>query len=195
MADKTENIVDRAEKSGVASTNKAVRRWLRRNAEDAELLTCATAWLRHELEGRERRRTLRAERRAESSVVIDDPTPDEAARKREERWAYLNEVDRSVGDRLEVLASRIGDVVQVHAKSLEMTWTPELLGQSISMPDGSTTTWGEATIEQHEIRYGMFTQYAQTNIEGAARHQHAIESLRNAKVATLIELVESEVAA
>ena len=76
-----------------------------------------------------------------------------------------------------------------------MAWSGDLRSQAIRMPDGETTTWGAATIEQHARRVAMFATTATANIEGAARHRRAIDDLKAAGVATLDDLCRKAVAA
>lgn len=61
---------------------------------------------------------------------------------------------------------------------LFVEWTSALLGAEIAMPDGTRTTWGEATIEQHERRRAMSAGNAMANMENAARHAEAVDLLR-----------------
>lgn len=68
-----------------------------------------------------------------------------------------------------------------------MEFTNELLNATFSLPDGTEVKWGDATVDQHEARKQMFQDQAQTNLEGAARHDIAIELLRTTGARTLYD--------
>lgn len=79
------------------------------------------------------------------------------------------------------------------ARDLKMEWTTELLTSGFALPDGTLVTWGEATIEQHVVRADMLRGNAIANAEAAARHLHAIETIKGAGAATLGEAVRRAV--
>jgi len=147
----------------------------------------AVSRLVDEVRHRERLATLTAEREAEISTATENVT----ASRRKSPWsAEFLEQERikraASGQRLLAIANDLTD-------GLRIKWTQELLASSFGMPDGTSVTWGEATIEQHQIRAAMFSSNAQANIEGAARHQKAIQDLAESGVPTLGELTFGEV--
>lgn len=96
--------------------------------------------------------------------------------KRERNLALMRELDR---------------VIERQAQQLAIEWTQDLLGTTFGLPDGTLTTWGEATVEQHRERLRMFTAQAVTGIEGAARHRQAIQEIEGSGAACLAEAVRA----
>lgn len=91
-----------------------------------------------------------------------------------ESWQRYYELER------EHLARRakIYDEYEAELRAqLFVEWTEELLDAEIAMPDGTRTTWGQATVEQHRRRHEMLAKNAMANAENAARHSLAIEQL------------------
>lgn len=78
-----------------------------------------------------------------------------------------------------------------YAAELKMIWTEELLDTAFALPDGSLVLWGDATIEQHTARRGMFLAYAHANMEGAARHEQAIHDLSTTGAPCLREMTRT----
>lgn len=78
--------------------------------------------------------------------------------------------------------------LEEYTDQVKIQWTEELLATKFRLRDGSEVTWGDATIEQHEHRRQIFLNNAHSNLEGAARHEHAIRDLKATGVATLAEL-------
>lgn len=76
-------------------------------------------------------------------------------------------------------------------KKIIVEWTFELLETEIAMPDGTRTTWGNATLDQHEIRRTMLADSAMANMEAAARHANAIEQLKSSGASNLAALVSA----
>ena len=155
----------------------------------AELAVMMTA----ELVGRRlRERTLAVERAAEHPTT---KRPRYGTRAYE-RWATETEEGRAWhAERVEWEEEwerrrfdLLRDLLQKYTDQLRIQWTEELLAQTISMPDGSTTTWGRATLSQHQSRVDMFAAQAMAGIEGAARHRKAIEAIEAAGVQCLDEL-------
>jgi hypothetical protein len=75
---------------------------------------------------------------------------------------------------------------------LRVAWTAELLSAGIAMPDGTRTTWGDATLEQHRARHDMLAHSAQTNMENAARHALAMDLLEKTGSTNLNEVMSKE---
>jgi len=111
---------------------------------------------------------------------ITKPAQNQEKRK-EARERYRQE--RQAG-----LMKILKETVDTYADALRIEWTKELLNAPISSRDGqSRTTWGEATLPQHEERYEMFSAQAIGNAEGAARHRKAIDLLRETSAENLYE--------
>lgn len=74
-------------------------------------------------------------------------------------------------------------------KEFRTEWEAELLACEFALPDGTVTTWGEASLEQHEIRREMFKKNAAANMEGAARHAQAVEALQSSGAPNLFAML------
>lgn len=70
-----------------------------------------------------------------------------------------------------------------------MEWTAELLDSTFALADGSRVTWGDATADQHRERVDMFRRNALANLEGAARHEQAIDALMESGAKSLRKMV------
>lgn len=117
---------------------------------------------------------------------LPEAHPAMVAYREEQEEGYLRK--KELKEWRESTSFKLGDAIREFTEQLRAEWTSELLDQLIAMPDGTTTTWGHATIDQHRERLAMFQANAIANIEGAARHQQAIEDLESAGVSTLAEL-------
>jgi hypothetical protein len=127
------------------------------------------------------RRHVRAETLAIERKSVDrskfkfEPTPEflerEAERSRQ-FWQHMNQI------------------TEQFAAELKAEWTAELLSSEFALADGTTVTWGDATVEQHEQRVELFTRNAVANAEGAARHKLAIEALKQSGSPTLNDLAK-----
>lgn len=82
-------------------------------------------------------------------------------------------------------------ITEDYARHLRMEWTAELLATGFPLPDGTRTTWGQATIEQHQARVAMFEGQALNAVEGAARHRKAIHALQATGARCLAEAAEA----
>lgn len=100
-----------------------------------------------------------------------------------ERQELEAELDRE-------FSGKINQSLRDYAARLRVEWTAELLGSTIAMPDGTLTTWGAATLDQHQERVAMFEANAVANAEGAARHLRAVADLNEAGVGSLNELAQ-----
>lgn len=87
------------------------------------------------------------------------------------------------------LGESLGAIISAYKESLHIEWTEELLDSEFALGDGTTVTWGDATVEQHEARALMFEGQAKAGIEGAVRHRKAIESIALANATSLRESV------
>lgn len=84
----------------------------------------------------------------------------------------------------------LNSILNKFKDELRVEWTRELLDQKFALGDGTDVTWGHATREQHEIRLAMHKRNAIAGLEGAARHQQAIETLESTGCLTLGEAVK-----
>lgn len=129
-----------------------------------------------------------AARRRRRGVVLTVEREAEGRRRQTgaERAAVA---ERNDSERVSFLVPALAGILDDYAAALRVEWTSELLASEFAMPDGVRTTWGEATIDQHRERLAMFTANAQANIEGAARHQKAIDELSASGATSLRDLL------
>ncbi len=80
------------------------------------------------------------------------------------------------------------EVIECVAASTRLKVTQELLATSFALGDGTKTTWGNATREQHQLRLDYLTAHIQGTSETAARHWAAILMLDEAGATCLREL-------
>lgn len=73
--------------------------------------------------------------------------------------------------------------------SLRMEWTEELRQSTFALRDGTLVTWGAASRAHHEERVAIFRANAEANLEGAARHMAAIDTLESTGADCLDEAV------
>jgi|ERR1051326_7184523 hypothetical protein len=151
-----------------------------------------------------RLQTLGAERSAEARGALHRTTAEEweeAARERSQKYREKKERERQriaqgIAQRQELGLpedASAGLVLQAAldrmVAELKMEWTQELLDSTFALSDGSRVTWGNATVEEHRERARMFTDLAETNLHGAARHKLAIDQLVRAGATCLNEVV------
>lgn len=100
-------------------------------------------------------------------------------------------------DRLRVWKEQkhLEERINLLAEEKLLAWTEELLGAEFRLTDGTLTSWGAATIEQHRERVEMFTKNATASTMGAGRHLQAVRDLEAAQAPTLNDLVATTVAA
>jgi len=148
-------------------------------ASPALILELAVERIRDLRSDRFRQTRLNAERAAEPHIRS---TPYRSPAQRQEAQEATQASDALL---MVTLKSIIGD----YAAQLRLEWTDELLATSFALPDGTHVTWGSATIADHQLRYEMFAQQAETSTEGAARHLHAVNALEAAERTCLNSLV------
>lgn len=195
MTSKITRAITRAAEEAIPEprTRELVRHWAD-SLNRSDLLACATEYL------------LGAMRRSERAAVLmverDHVAPESARRNREaqrqQRAAEGLKRDAVVAERSKRLASvsaQIDNMVARHSAALAGEWTQSLLSSALRMPDGSLTTWGAATIDQHRQRVVMLQAQAAAGVEGAARHLRAIATLEAAGVPSLNSLPSGAVAA
>lgn len=89
----------------------------------------------------------------------------------------------------ELVFKRMERAIEEYGQSIRLQVTSELLNTIFALGDGTKTTWGDATVEQHRIRIQMLTSHAAGTIETAGRHDAAIRMIQGAGVSSLNETV------
>jgi len=135
--------------------------------------------------------TLKIER--SSSITTQKPRSDLSEvekRERQKSWEEMNpelfeaykrrqqQREAESEERLKQSAQSLRNAFARYEEHIQIEFTKELLASKINLRSGETTTWGEATLQQHEERYEMFMGLAVANAEGAARHGKAIDLLK-----------------
>lgn len=85
------------------------------------------------------------------------------------------------------LTDRLSAILREFKEECRIEWTAELLSSAFALGDGSTVTWGEATIAQHQQRIALLQRNAEGNLQAAARHGAAIDAITFAGASTLNE--------
>lgn len=114
---------------------------------------------------------------------IDDDCTDAACERGRQRRAEAAADD-------ERRRSEFQAIVDSYTSKLKIEWTAELLASTFALDDGRMVTWGDATVDDHRERLAMFTRNAQANLEGAVRHQRAIDTLEQCSIERLADLAE-----
>lgn len=83
---------------------------------------------------------------------------------------------------------RAEEAIAEWAAQIRLETTRELLGTLFALGDGTSVTWGHATVGEHEQRIAMLTRNATGVIETAARHQAAIRMIKDAGATCLADL-------
>jgi len=110
---------------------------------------------------------------------------EQAAREERDRLARDNPVEYERRYGLASTLNRIVDEVRNEAK-LELT--AELLGSTFALGNGRVTTWGAASIADHETRLAMLTRQIEGNALTATLHEKAIELIREHEASCLNEV-------
>lgn len=156
----------------------------------ADVNEMAVRWVMHCISKRTRTETRTVERTA--IAPADAPIKWESITARKQKAAFEKkcaEQEASYLKQQDDAWNAIQSAFDELKDRWRVDWTAELLDAQFNMPDGTTVTWGTATLEQHEARVEMFRVNAVANLEGAARHQQAIEDIKRAGVSTLHHLV------
>lgn len=152
---------------------------------------------RAEARAREQKATAAATSMAENTSTghspmvqrILDERPPRASRPQytdEQRERFAQEdAERSARFHSEMQAL-IGDFTE----AMRVQWTEELMDSMFALTDGTMVTWGDATLDQHRERIGIFEANALANVQGAARHEKAVQALERSGKRTLREMVE-----
>jgi hypothetical protein len=188
-----------------APSHRVVRDVITRCSAEA-LRDMAEEWLIELLADKSRCLARATERAATTSPAPANPTTARRPRKGTAAWyAWIATDEGREAERARQYAREdaiaqsdflktMQGLVQEAAVSLHMTWTRELLDSTFVLPDGSTVSWGDATMDQHLARQSMFEKNAAANLEGATRHLKAVEQLRATGASTLREAVSQAAA-
>lgn len=95
------------------------------------------------------------------------------------------ECARLLQEKREAEEDRRKKIAKAMIDELHIQWTDELLGSGFKLGDGSATTWGAATIEQHESRIRMLMNNVEGNIDAMKRHEAAVIVLAGSGAACL----------
>lgn len=90
---------------------------------------------------------------------------------------------------------RMNEIICTYRDSLRAQWTTELLESGFALGDGTTVTWGEATVEQHRQRIALLSRNAAGNLQTAARHQAAVDEIERSGAGCLTQAKRKEAAA
>jgi len=168
-----------------------------RQMDPEDVVALATAYLLAQLKQRKRAQVREVEHEAQASREprwgtrawdrwAELPENAEAAEKTRE-WHYqADAIDLRLARELR---ADIGRALDEFTNTMKMVWTRELLDSEFAVGDGTVTTWGDATLEQHEARMAMHRQNALGAAEGYARHAAAVDEIKRAGTSTLREAV------
>lgn len=165
--------------------------------EDLEKL--AAAYLIMQLKNRARAVVLNVERESASNAqkprwgtrkyerwAANPDNADEHERDRQLRaeYAAINaEAERG-------LVADMQKAIDRFKEEMRVEWNAELLNSEFARGDGTTVTWGDATLDDHHHRIAMHKKNATAGLEGAARHTAAVEAITQAGVTSLNELAK-----
>lgn len=88
---------------------------------------------------------------------------------------------------------RVEALIEEVAEEVRLETTAELLNTIFALGDGSKTTWGRATVAQHQQRIQMLAKNAAGVIETAALHRAAISMIESAGVVCLAEVPDADI--
>ena len=165
-----------------------------------ELEEIILAWMCEKARDLRRSGTLAEERRQEMSRRISERSREawagpQGAQRRErqsrERLAAVREREKADAAREAARTAALAAIteqIDLCIQSAQVVWRKEMLESSFAMTDGSTVTWGDASVAQHEARAEMFMSNAVVNVEGAARHRQAIAEIVSSGASCLNDL-------
>lgn len=191
-----ETLIDEAQELADGQDPRRVAQDLVRGLPEHFLRRIAVQFIVERLRDRGRRMTLLAERRAMREQLMQEmttiaPPPGRAwrlptATRTPEQQAELDEIGYQCTARM---ASEIREITDRFVKQMRVEWTAELLDSTFALTDGTLVLWGDATLDQHRERVAIFTRNAAANLEGAARHEAAIQSLEQSGADTLRQML------
>lgn len=83
---------------------------------------------------------------------------------------------------------RVASAIEQYIEEIKLELTDELLEETFARGDGTQVKWGEATLQEHQVRARRLRRLAAGNAEAAARHELAIKLLVDSGSVTLLEL-------
>jgi hypothetical protein len=145
----------------------------------------------------------RADARQVEAGASAEPAPEESsaaergqareraryAEKRQEKETYGHVL--SSDERIQIASEQIDEAIESFRASMRLELTAELLASEFSLGDGSSVTWGAATVEQHSQRVASLTRHAVGTAETAARHSAAIALCEENGVQSLDQISRS----
>lgn len=138
----------------------------------------------------ERRATVRPLKRPPRKS--DQSPPDrqrdiKEAADRRERLRLLHEDPDEFDVRYGITAA-----LRKFKESVVLELTEDLLHSAFKLGDGTETTWGSATVEEHEQRVELLMGNVQGNIDTIQRHRAAIRLITTHHVLSLAEVPDGE---
>ena len=165
----------------------------------SDLETLAVAYLYTQVKNRKRGEVRVVERAATTDIKkmprwgtaawrtwSEMPENEEEANRERE---YRNDLARADEEASKKLWGEMGSIIEKFKDDMHTQWTEELLQSKFALGDGTETTWGMASRANHEYRLNMHLRNASAGIEGAARHQQAIDELDATGASNLLEAV------
>ena len=116
-----------------------------------------------------------------ASRVGSVPSPSAKAPQRVLRAARASTVQQ--------VARRLAPVLTAWRDHLHVEWTEELLHTSFSLGDGRIVTWGAATVLDHQERVALFLEKGSICLDGAAKHEAAIQVIQASAGSCLRDVV------
>lgn len=196
------HIADNAKSGGPVGSRREADRIVQRLSDEV-VRDWLAVQLAEKARGLRRERVLEIERTAMKEAVrqvahskaFDAEAFRERLRKeREERYARMQAKDaerraareeyyqsgeaKNITSQFFAEVNAAIDELKVHLRDeIVMEWTTELLESAITLSDGTVTTWGEASVLDHNDRIEMFDKNTKANLEGAVRHEYAVKVL------------------
>lgn len=132
---------------------------------------------------------VKDQQRAEARRV--EQAGDRAARNERRNYlakvSRLRESDPAEYHRRYTIAGAIETFEQEIRQEVRLEITAELLGTSFALGNGHSVTWGEATVEDHQLRLQMLTANVLGNFETMHLHEQAISLIQKQGVSRLAD--------
>lgn len=160
----------------------------------------ARGYLISEIESDRRARTRKIEKLSDYQMErrerIREQRKANAQRRKQEKAEEIATHGRLLTDEEKIDRSwdKIFQAMTDFQDHVRLKVTAELLASSFKLGDGTSVTWGQATVRQHQQREDMLLKDAGGTIETAARHKAARGMIEEAGVTCLAE-IPREVAA
>lgn len=85
---------------------------------------------------------------------------------------------------------KMESITKDYRKKVIDNWTEELLNTPFATGDGRRITWGEATVDDHEMRIAMLYRQISGTASDVARHEKAVEVLETSGKKSLNQYME-----